>query len=51
MQKFFARGQAGVWREDLTPAQVARLREGFLPALERWYPEMLKETEAFATSG
>jgi hypothetical protein len=51
MQKFFARGQAGVWREDLTPAQAARLRAGFLPALERWYPEMLKETEAFATSG
>ena len=48
MQKFFARGQAGVWREDLTPAQVARLRAGFLPMLERWYPEMLKETAAFA---
>ena len=51
MQKFFARGQAGVWRTDLSPAQVARLREGFLPALERWYPEMLKETAAFAASG
>ena len=24
MQAFFARGQAGVWREDLTPAQVGR---------------------------
>ena len=50
MQKFFARGQAGVWREDLSPAQVGRLRDGFLPALEKWYPEMLKETEAFAAS-
>lgn len=50
MQTFFARGQAGVWREDLTPAQVGRLREGFLPVLEKWYPEMLAETAAFARS-
>ncbi|MBE0452456.1 sulfotransferase domain-containing protein [Roseovarius autotrophicus] len=48
MTAFFAKGQAGVWREDLTPAQVARLREGFLPTLERWYPEMLKETAEVA---
>lgn len=48
MQAFFARGQAGVWREDLTPAQVGRLREGFLPVLEKWYPEMLSETAEFA---
>lgn len=50
MQAFFARGQAGVWREDLTPAQVGRIREGFLPALEKWYPEMLTETAEFARS-
>ena len=50
MQRFFARGQAGVWREDLTPAQVARLREGFLPTLEKWYPELLDETAQFAAS-
>lgn len=50
MQKFFARGQAGVWRDDLSPAQVGRLRDGFLPALEQWYPEMLTETAAFAAS-
>ncbi|MGF1447618.1 MAG: sulfotransferase domain-containing protein [Pikeienuella sp.] len=45
---FFAKGQAGAWREDLTPGQVARLREAFLPALERWYPELLEETAAIA---
>jgi len=44
MDRFFARGEAGAWREDLTPGQVARLREAFLPMLERWYPEMLEET-------
>ena len=48
MTAFFAKGQAGVWREDLTPAQVAKLRAAFLPTLERWYPEMLKETGAVA---
>ncbi|MFO7757094.1 MAG: sulfotransferase domain-containing protein [Roseovarius sp.] len=48
MQAFFARGQAGVWREDLTPAQVGRLRAEFLPVLEKWYPEMLAETAEFA---
>ena len=48
MGSFFAKGQAGVWKDDLTPAQVARLREAFLPALETHYPEMLAETEAFA---
>ncbi|MFK7938100.1 MAG: sulfotransferase domain-containing protein [Roseovarius sp.] len=48
MTSFFAKGQSGVWRDDLTPAQVGRLREGFLPTLEKWYPEMLKETAEFA---
>ncbi|MCZ0812897.1 MAG: sulfotransferase domain-containing protein [Pseudomonadota bacterium] len=51
MQSFFAKGQAGAWREDLTPAQVARLREAFLPALETHYPELLAETLAFAARG
>lgn len=51
MQAFFAKGQAGVWREDLTPAQVARLREGFLPTLEKWYPELLEETAEVAAAG
>jgi len=50
MQSFFARGQAGVWREDLTPAQVGRIRAEFLPVLEKWYPEMLDETADFAGS-
>jgi len=48
MESFFAKGQAGVWREDLTPAQVGRIREEFRPVLEKWYPEMLDETERFA---
>jgi hypothetical protein len=48
MKQFFARGVAGGWREDLTPGQVARIRSEFLPALEKWYPEMLDETQAFA---
>ena len=48
MERFFARGRPGGWREELTPAQVARLRREFLPTLEAWYPEMLEETEAFA---
>lgn len=48
MAQFFAKGQAGAWREDMTPAQVARVREMFLPAIERWYPELLKETAEVA---
>lgn len=44
MEAFFARGRAGSWREELTPAQVARVRAHFLPAIEKWYPEMLEET-------
>ena len=45
---FFTKGKAGAWREDLSPGQVARLREGFLPALEKWYPELLDETAEVA---
>ena len=48
MKQFFARGAAGGWRDELTPAQVARVRSEFLPALERWYPEMLEETQKIA---
>lgn len=48
MKQFFARGTAGGWREDLTPKQVGRIRTEFLPALEKWYPEMLDETLEFA---
>lgn len=47
MQSFFAKGQAGVWREDLTPAQIERIREAFRPTLEKWYPEILKDTGTF----
>jgi hypothetical protein len=49
MAQFFARGQAGAWRDDMTPAQVARVRELFLPTIERWYPEMLEETAEVAS--
>ncbi len=48
MARFFVRGRPGGWRAELTPAQVARIRAEFLPALEQWYPEMLAETEAAA---
>ncbi len=48
---FFAKGQAGVWRDELTPQQVARMWEEFMPTLEKWYPEMLDETEEFAKAG
>ena len=48
MKKFFAKGRAGAWREDLTPPQAAQIRAAFLPTLERWYPEMLAETAEFA---
>ncbi|MEM8792699.1 MAG: sulfotransferase domain-containing protein [Pseudomonadota bacterium] len=45
---FFRKGKTGSWREELTPAQVARVREAFLPTIEKHYPEMLEETKAFA---
>ena len=48
MTQFFAKGQAGAWRDEMTAAQVARIRELFLPTLERWYPEMLDETAKVA---
>ena len=47
MKSFFAKGQAGVWREDLTPAQIERLRDAFQPALEKWYPEVWADTGKF----
>ncbi len=50
MDKFFAKGRSGVWKEDLTPAQVGAIREAFLPVIEQWYPEMLQETAKFAQS-
>ncbi|MEM8698612.1 MAG: sulfotransferase domain-containing protein [Pseudomonadota bacterium] len=48
MKRFFHGGKSGTWREALSPAQTARLRESFLPALERYYPEILAETLDFA---
>lgn len=51
MKSFFAKGQAGAWREDLSRPQIARLIEGFRPTLAEWYPEVLAEAEAVAGSG
>jgi hypothetical protein len=48
MKSFFAKGQAGAWRDELSPAQVGRIRQEFLPTIEKWYPEMLRETARFA---
>ncbi|MEM6482540.1 MAG: sulfotransferase domain-containing protein [Pseudomonadota bacterium] len=51
MESFFTRGKAGGWRDDLTPAQVGRIRDEFAPVLQKYYPELLKETESYAASG
>lgn len=48
--RFFRKGRPGTWRAELTPAQAAKLRAAFLPALEKHYPELLAETEEFAKS-
>jgi len=48
MERFFAKGEAGAWRDDLSPAQIGRIRASFLPAIERWYPELLDETAEMA---
>lgn len=45
MERFFARGEAGQWREDLTPAQIGRIADAFGPAIARWYPELVPEIE------
>ena len=50
MEQFFARGTAGGWRRDLNAGQVRRLREACLPALKKWYPELLLETDMVAKS-
>lgn len=51
VERFFAKGRAGVWREDLTPTQVSRIREGFPETLAKWYPELDAETAEFAKAG
>lgn len=48
MAQFFGTGRPGGWRDRLSPAQVARIRGEFLPALERHYPELLEETAGLA---
>lgn len=51
MKQFFASGKSGGWRDVLTPEQVGRVREAFLPTIEAYYPEMLDETDRFARGG
>lgn len=51
MTRFFAKGEAGVWRDELTAHQVAKIRTEFLPTLEKWYPELIEETKEFAQAG
>ena len=48
MERFFHSGKSGTWRDTLTAAQVASIRETFLPTLERFYPEMLDDTAQFS---
>ena len=50
MKQFFSRGTSGGWRKDLSAAQVGRIREACLPALKKWYPELLHETDMVARS-
>ena len=49
MQQFFSTGKSGGWREALTPAQVGRLRKGFISTLRKHYPELLGETADIAS--
>ncbi|MEM7057395.1 MAG: sulfotransferase domain-containing protein [Pseudomonadota bacterium] len=48
MDRFFHSGITGGWREKLTPSQIREIREAFLPALQKYYPDMLDETAAAA---
>lgn len=48
VERFFAKGRSGIWREELTPAQVARIREGFSETITKWYPELEADTAEFA---
>lgn len=48
MKQFFVSGRAGGWRETLTRAQVARVREHFAPTIERHWPELVDESAALA---
>lgn len=47
-ERFFHGGVSGAWRETLTPAQVARIRDAFRPTIEQHYPDMMDEIEAAA---
>lgn len=48
MEAFFATGRPGAWRRELTPEQVRRIRDAFLPTLSKWYPEMQDQISAVA---
>lgn len=50
MERFFHGGKSGAWRDALTSGQVGRIREAFLPTLQRFYPEMLDETAEAAAA-
>ena len=50
MKSFFAKGQSGVWREDLEPRQIEQLRDAFLPILKKWYPDVLSDVDEFLKS-
>lgn len=48
MESFFHSGKSGGWRDVLSAEQVARIAYEFEDALEKYYPEMKAETDAFA---
>ena len=44
---FFVSGKAGGWKEKLTVEQVETLRTEFADTLEKYFPEVAKEADAF----
>ena len=48
---FFRRGEVGVWREELTPEQVARIEAAHTPMMRRLGYELAGETPRTSTLG
>lgn len=50
MEAFFHSGKAGGWRDVLSAEQVGRIAYEFEDALEKYYPELKAETDAFVNT-
>ena len=46
-KSFFVSGKAGGWKDELTVEQVETLRTEFADTLEKYFPEVAKEADAF----